>query len=367
MGIDQRVDALDAWNEFATTVADIAQVLRADDLIEDDQDVADALGFLGRLTRFATASLDPADNPAKPSFSPFGPPETSFGIPNPDNVYQVCSVHPDNEYVIRGRRNTVHFFSMGAQAPGRAAVPGTPSHLGDDRLILDAKGAFEIAVSREPRAGNWIQLQQDSRTLMVRQTHLRRGGEVPAELEIRRIGGPERSVSPALVSRLRRMKGATESLRMLSAVWPDWVRGFTDHAAVNEFHILDEAAHLAIGGDPEVRTPLCRWAFQPGEALLLEVTPPECTYWNVQLATLWTEPITTTSGVSWRNNASIDLSEDGVARLVISAEDAHVSNWLDTGGRRHGTMVVRWVGARNYPLPSVKVIPLERIRREASV
>jgi hypothetical protein len=193
---------------------------------------------------------------------------------------------------------------------------------------------------------------------------LRRDRETSADLTIERISDTATPGSDPLTSVVRRVNRATESLRMLLAVWPDWVRGFSAYAAINEFFILDEAAHMAIGGDPEVRTPLCRWEFDPGQALVIEVTPPECTYWNLQVATLWTEPVPTTTGVSCCNGASIELSDDGVARLIVAAEDPGVANWLDTGGRLRGTMCARWVGADSYPLPYVKVVALVDLKPE---
>lgn len=357
-----RVAAREAWAGYASAVAEAAAVFDASDLIRDDIDAADALGFLTRLTRHAAAAVDPGDTPIAPRFRPFGPPDTSFGIPNPDNLYQVCSIHPDHEYRITGKRNNVHFFSLGAQAPGRAARPGTPSHLGDDRLILDEDGSFTIAVSSERREGNWIQIQPDSRTLMVRQTYLRRATETAADLSIERIAGPAVRPSNPIESSLRRIARSTQMIKTLAAFWPDWVRSLTDHAAVNEFFIFDEATHLSIGGDPEVRIPLCRWIIDPDEALVIELRPPRCNFWNVQLATVWSEQMPARTGQSTRNNAQVEAASDGAFRLVVSPEDPGCPNWLDTGGRMHGVIAVRWVNADALPLPTTRVVALPDLR-----
>jgi hypothetical protein len=355
MSVDR---AAAAWRDFADAVAAAGEALSATDLASSDTDVADALGFLMRLTRHASAAMDPPDTPLDPVFSPFGPPGTSFGIPNPDNLYQICSIHPDHTYVIRGRRNSVHFFSLGAQAPGRAALPGTPSHLGDDRLLVDDGGVFTITVSAQRHSGNWIQIQPDSRTLMVRQTFLRPAEEQAAELSIERVSAATRKIADPLDVTLRRLHRATSTVQMLTAFWPDWVRTFADHAATNEFFIFDEATHLAIGGDPEVRTPLCRWRVGPDEALIVEIRPPECTYWSAQLATLWTEQMPARTGQSSRNNAQVVAAPDGIVRLVVSPRDPGCDNWLDSGGRLQGLLTVRWVGARHHPLPSTKLVAL---------
>jgi hypothetical protein len=247
---------------------------------------------------------------------------------------------------------------MGAQAPGLAALPGTPSHLGDDRLILDDAGDFTVMVSARPHEGNWIQIQPDSRTLMVRQTFLRRDAEQAADLRIERLTPAEARIVDPLDSAVRRLRRATATLTTLTSVWPDWVRGFTDYAALNEFFIFDEATHLAIGGDPEVRIPLCRWRIEPGQALVVDIRPPQCTYWNAQLSTVFSEVMPARTGQSSRNSTQVTVSPDGVVRLVIAPEDPGMPNWLDTGGRHQGLLAVRWVGARQYPLPATTVVAL---------
>jgi hypothetical protein len=69
----------------------------------------------------------------------------------------------------------------------------------------------------------------------------------------------------------------------------------------------------------------------------------------------------TTTGVACRNAASIKLSDDGTARLVLAAQDPGSLNWLDTGGRRHRTLALRWVGADSYPLPTVTAVPFAKL------
>ena len=45
---------------------------------------------------------------------------------------------------------------------------------------------------------------------------------------------------------------------------------------------------------------------------------------------------------------------------MIAPEDPGpgVANWLDTGGRHEGYMIVRWVLADGPPHPSAEVVPV---------
>jgi hypothetical protein len=356
-------DARAAWDQFCASAQRAGTaLLAADHLSLDELDRTEGLRFIGRLTRGALHGLDPSDDPTRPVFTAFGPPAVSYGIPNPDNLYQRCSISPELEYRITGRRNTIHFVGFGAQAPGRAAQPGTAAHLDQSRLELGADGTFEIAVSSEHRPGNWIELTPEARAIMVRQTYLRRQDEVPADLHIECLTPPPDPVPLRWDQVTRRLAGAATQLETLAGFWPAWVGGFADEAAVNEFFAFDEATHLGLGGDPQVRTPLLRWQLEPDEALAISIRPPDCTYWNVQLASIWTEPIDSLHGPSCLNASEVTAEADGSCRVVVAHADPGCPNWLDTGGHHQGTMSVRWVNADALPIPATEVVPFASLR-----
>ena len=351
-------DLSEVWRAFCARLAGAPGPMEAEHLQLDELDLAEGLRFLGRLTRSALNALDRSDTPDRPRFTPFGPPDTTYGIPNPDNLYQRCSVDPSLEYRIVGRRNTVCFFAIGAQAVGRAARPGTPSHLDHSRLQMDEDGSFEIHVGGAPRDGNWIELSPDVTFLMVRQTFLRRDEETAAELRIECLSDPAAPRATSWSSVERRLTDAAEQVHTLTAFWPAWVGSFADHAPCNGFFRFDLETHLAIGGDPQIITPLCRWRVAEGEALEIVLRPPTCEYWNIQLATIWSEPVEAHAGLSCRNAAEVTFEPDGSVVLVVSPIDPGHPNWLDTGGHRQGLITVRWVNAEDHPIPTTRIIEL---------
>jgi hypothetical protein len=58
------------------------------------------------------------------------------------------------------------------------------------------------------------------------------------------------------------------------------------------------------------------------------------------------------------NNVRAGRDADGAWTLVIAPSDPGVPNWLDTGGRREGQMLLRWVLADRPPLPTCELVPL---------
>jgi hypothetical protein len=345
-----------AWSEFCRSLERATVAMEAQHLELDDLDRADGLRFLGRLTRTALEVLDPHDAAGRPMFASIA---VTYGIPSPDDVFLRCTVDSSLEYRIAGRRNTVPFLAFSAQSAGRAARPGSSSHLDEKRLEVDADGSFEIAVSAREQPGNWLKLTPDAHAIVVRQTFLRRDQEQAAELDIACLQPQPASEAVTWDRVTRRLGVAAAQCNTLAAFWPDWVGGFAEFADVNEFFMFDEATHIAMGGDPQVRAMLCRWRLDRGEALVVTLRPPRCEYWNAQLATIWTEPIESRTGTSARNVADVVAEADGSVRLVVVDRDPGVPNWLDTGGRRQGTMVVRWVNADAHPVPATEVVAID--------
>ena len=61
-------------------------------------------------------------------------------------------------------------------------------------------------------------------------------------------------------------------------------------------------------------------------------------------------------------SSAIPTSE-GLVRIVVSASDPGVDNWLDTGGRQRGFVIVRWLDNPSAPPLSSRVVPLVEIGR----
>ena len=61
-------------------------------------------------------------------------------------------------------------------------------------------------------------------------------------------------------------------------------------------------------------------------------------------------------------NKGVEPGPDGRVRLTIGAEDNGDGYWLDTGGRRRGFIVVRWLDNPNAPDVSIRLLDRETQR-----
>jgi hypothetical protein len=107
-----------------------------------------------------------------------------------------------------------------------------------------------------------------------------------------------------------------------------------------------------------------RWKLSAGDALVVTIHPPAraFVYWGLTLANPWCESYDYRFAHPCTNNALAARESDGTWRLVIAAEDPGCRNWLDTGGRLEGQMLLRWVLANRPPQPSCELVPLLTLR-----
>lgn len=355
--VDKVVNA-EAWVEFCNLLKKAGDVILREDLGTSAFDRAEGLRYLGRLLRAGLFSFSENPGPEYPFFRTM-PEGVKMGLDNPDNYYRSAAVNPRYDYRIRGNRGSIHYMSFAAQNQNFAAkdkITGGAGHLNDAELDLDAEGNFEIIASQKERPGNWLRMTADTKQILLRQTFLHREREDPVVVEIECLDteGPPPPLDPARVQ-AGLMGGAMYAIGC-SQWFADWVMGFRDKAPVNAFHLPDEENHRLVGGDPNIRIWLGWWELEPDEALVIEMMPPECDYWNFQLANIWAESLDYRFRKVHVNNGGATLNDDGSVQIVVAHEDPGHPNWMDTAGHAHGTMCVRWVRAKSYPEPKCRVV-----------
>jgi hypothetical protein len=128
--------------------------------------------------------------------------------------------------------------------------------------------------------------------------------------------------------------------------------------AENQLPRFDPALSTAFGGDPSIAYYHGYWRVAPGEALIIEATPPACDYWNFQLNNHWMESLDYRHHRIAVNHATARLRDDGSVRIVVAHEDPGHDNWIDPAGHTFGTMCWRWVRASSHPEPSTRLVKL---------
>ncbi len=359
----EKVMSAEAWSEFCDLLKKAGEVILREDLETTAFDRGEGLRYLSRLLRAGLHSFVENPGARNPRFRTM-PDDVKMGLDNPDNYYVGAPVNPRYDYRIRGRRGTIHYMSFAAQSQNFAArekIAGGAGHLEDSQLKLARDGSFEIIASMKEQPGNWLQMNEHTSQILLRQTFLDRLNEKPVEVEIECLDvddAPE-PLDPARVPGML-MGGAMYA--MGCAQWfADWVVEFKDKAPVNHFHLPDEEQHRLVGGDPNIRLWLGQWKLSPDEALVIEATPPKCDYWNFQLGNIWAESLDFVNRTVHTNSHTTTYNDDGSFTLIVAQEDPGRPNWMDTAGHDHGTMGVRWVRANSLPEPKCQVVKLAEL------
>ena len=350
-----------SWSDFCDSLKGAGEVILRDASPRDPFDRAEGFRYLSRLTRAALESFLEFADPLYPVLRRPAHETVKIGADNPDNYYQSAPLRGDCEYRLAGTRGTVHYLGFGTYAGGygSAGRRGQTGYLEASELAIDADGRFEIILSRERRPGNWLPMDDDTSLLIVRQTFGDRTDERIAELTLERLGaaGPPAPVTAEFVD--SGLQQAAAYVAGTAGLFTDWAEGFARQP--NALPRFDPAVATAAHGDPNICYFHGFWEFAPDEALVIEVTPPRCDYWNFQLNNYWMESLDYRYHRIAINHHGARTRPDGSVQLIVADRDPGVGNWLDTAGHRRGTMCLRWVGADSHPEPISRVVKLDAL------
>ena len=351
------------WSEFCDALKLAGDVILRPGSPVDAFDRAEGYRYLSRLTRVALESYVEFSDPAAPVLRRPAHETVKIGADNPDNYYQSAAISGEHEYRIRGRRGTVHYLGIGTYAGnyGSGARRGQTGYIEASDLEIDSEGRFEIVVSCRPGQGaNWLPMEPDTSSLIVRQTFQDRVGEEIADLSLERVGasGPPEPLSPQALD--AGLSAAAAYVQGTSRLFCDWSEGFSRRP--NTLPAFDPEIARAAHGDPHIQYYHGYWELGPEEALVVDVEPPNCEYWNFQLNNHWMESLDYRYHRIDLNHHAAVAAEDGTVRIIVAHRDPGLPNWIDTASHRRGTMCLRWVRAETHPEPRVRVSPLSELR-----
>jgi hypothetical protein len=360
MSDDARARVLDGrtWSDFCRALERAGDAVLREGSPDDPFDRAEGFRYLSRLTRLALESFVEFADPAAPVLHRPAHETIKLGADNPDNFYQKATISGEHAYRIHGTRGTVHYLGFGTYVGryGSGGRMGQSGYVEAADLDIAPDGRFEILVSRErPASGNWLPMEPDTSSLIVRQTFQDRAVERIADLRIERIGAPG-PPDPLTPERLDEgLASAASYVAGTANLFCEWAEGF--RRAVNTLPPFDPAVARAAHGDPHIRYFHGYFELGSEEALLVELTPPACDYWNLQLGNHWMESLDYRYHRIDVNHHTAAREPDGSVRLVVAHRDPGHPNWLDTAGHARGTMCLRYVRARSAPVPRTRVVP----------
>jgi len=367
---DGGVRALEGWQLVRRMLDDMTAMIEAE--AETELELLEGLRVLGRITALCSElSLDV--DPEAPWFFSMNTEVRLIGGPNPDGEYFLAMIDGHHRYRVRGCRGTTAY--LGFQV--LAGVGLTPRWMGacvsDRDLTVADDGTFAfVLAAQEPSveelAGDrWVQVPDDSSAIVVREYIADRTAEVAAVIAIEPLDPPGLPATPTDEGLAEQLTGMAWTIVKLATLHRTIRPDLLD--SPNRL-VTAEAADLgAADTTPDNLYMMGTFRLAADEALVIDLVPPDTRYWSVTLENIWHECIDPRRRRSSITNAQARRREDGTVRIVIAATDAtaitttdgdtgahpetattaDATNWLDTGGRHRGFVVIRWLDNPDPP------------------
>jgi hypothetical protein len=350
---------LEGWALVQSMLADLTAAVEKE--AETDLELVEGIRVLGRITALCSElSLD-AD-PDVPFFFDMNTEARYVGGPNPDGSYQLAMIDGRRRYRLTGNRNSVTYLGFQILAGTGMTPRRMAAHLSDRELPFGGDRSFAMVLSAtQPSAedlgdATWLEIPEDASAIVVRQYAADRRTEQPASLAIEPLDDPGPPAVPtdqAVGEQLVAMAWTIAKLATLHrTIKPELLE------QPNQLVFADPAEIGAADSTPDNLYVIGTFRLAPDEALVVDMVPPRSRYWSVTLENIWHECIDVRRRRSSLTNATASVDADGRCRVVVAATDPGAGNWLDTGGRHRGFVLVRWLDSPEPPPLSTRVVPL---------
>lgn len=360
--MSDRVLSGEAWRDFCDELKTAGDIILAENAPQDPLSRVEGFRYLSRLTKLALEQYVEAIDTDFPFFYRLSHATAKIGADNPDNAYLNAQIDGSKPYRITGNRGSMRYFSIVANAmryheDGSAQATG--SLMADD-IEWGPNGEVEIIASCEPQPKNWLRLEPDASIIILRESALDRNMERPGEYHIERIDGPKSPLPLAPAALERGFATTAQFVKGVANIFADWTRMFAEYP--NQFYPFDQQIYQKAGGAKDLFYAHAYWKLESDEAWVIEVTPPECPYWNFQLNNWWMESLEYRFAQVTVNKHSARLEPDGSLRIIVAPRNPGIGNWIDTCGHSEGTALLRWQNATENPMPAARIVKLEEIR-----
>ncbi len=292
----------------------------------------------------------------RPELVPFNGWREKMFMDNPDFRYWVADIRDSGRYRISGVVGDAVYTSITVYArTGGSATAAATSRIDSDSLRIDDDGGFTVTLSGDAPTddGDWLPLSEGASAVWVRQFHHDAAHDRLGSCRIDPIDHvePPPAIDPATFERHLARLGRT--IAAFPAIFAASIRD--DLAQPNEVRYWSEMVGGAGFTEPNIHYVRGSWQLEPDEALVIEVDPPPCRYWNVLLYSRFLNSLDHRSRRVSLTDGTAQLV-DGRSRIVISATDpGGPGDWLDNEGRSFGLFVFRFLQPEREPdLPTVR-------------
>jgi len=309
-------------------IAEAERLVREAPFIECDADLLEGLQYLaGGIAACTHIAFDyDRDHPFLQSGTgPF----TKMGLDNPDTLYFGTRVRAGHEYVVTGRRGTttdLSFQLLGGEYTDRN-VPDSETAFDDRKLDIAADGSFE-----------WRFTPVANAQLVIREVYndwsAQRGCVAIARTD---TAG---TAPPPLTAEIIEKRWAAAGKQLVQRVktWLQFPQWFYTNLPVNTM----VAPRLTPGGLATQYSSAGHFDLSPEQALVITVPVSDAPYFGFQLGSLWYISLDYINHQTSLNGTQAQADPDGRIRIVVSEQNAGVTNWVETTGHRKGFLQFRW-------------------------
>jgi hypothetical protein len=283
-----------------------------------------------------------------------------MGGDNPQGLYLSAPINGKDTFRLSGTRGSARWVSMILAQQGPPSF-GNALFLPD--LTFAEDGTFEVVISPERHVGNWLQSDERTNGVLVRQFFPTPDDVTVMDLKIENLTAPD--APPARFNLETALAGLRRAGGMFGVMVPMMQQELLDKGERKNSFKTDVGDHTSnAGGVPGGNAVTARWALEADEALLVTVTPPDpCAYWDVQVGNGWYESFDYRHHFSGLTCEGAQYNDDGSFTIVVANEDPGVVNWLETVGHREGHIAIRWQLSDDLPIPETRVVPVVDVAR----
>jgi hypothetical protein len=365
------VPRIESWDRFVDGLrALVPQILsKLPKSMQDDPQIRQEVARLTLESLAAMVIKAVSSDGDHPVFLPWGNITLNIGQPNADTTYRLAVITPGGMYRMRGIKGSVRIAKIAQFAERPDAVPGQAwiDTIGYDdlnALHADTLGRFDVILSPErPKSyqGDWWKLDPRTTTLMIRMVSDDWTKERDPTIAIERMDGPATRPRPSKAQMEAHLNAIVKDTAEMVLLLVDHVPKVRSAGYVNKLKVLEQVSGQLTGqfyydGDYDLND---------GEALIVEAKVPEhCLYYSIILTNEVYETTDWYNNHSSLNDSQLHIDKDGVMRVVVSAKDPGVANWLDTAGYPRGAVQGRWTECTSQPIPTVKKVAFADVREQ---
>jgi hypothetical protein len=350
MASDRRVDQ--GFAAFLDGLAAGPAGLRANRPGLDAVEELDAELYLAALIEGAMQFV--GTDPHFPAFVPWVTPSRRWMDNGLDSVYWMAPVDGRHRYRITGRRGDECYVSFTLYA----GDPGHPETVVSNHNHVDLGAGpgdpYTLELAPPPHACYVISRQYFSNPATDRAGTF--------SIEVLDGPGPEERV-PAVWS--DRWDAAAAFIRAMTT--PRAGGGKPPAYVSTTPNVMGDPSAWSEAegggrGTPDQTYAMGPFELGPDEALVMDVTFPPCAYASAALWNRFSQTVDRRFHRSTINHVEAVAMPEGAVRVVVAHRDPGLPNWLDTGGRRRGSVFWRFLLADHAPPPITStVVPFDRL------